>query len=224
MRRTPPKRRAIEQAPLTARSLARSAYDRLPAGVRHRLRTSLVEAGSNDQWLREAMNRDLDEFFAALPPSATDVIEVSGDLRGGLPWKSYQSFSYPEFDICAASAPSADADLVICEQVLEHVRDPYAAVRNLARLVHPGGLVLVSTPFLVRLHDHPEDHWRFTPSGMRLLLEAGGLEVLWIRSWGNRHCVSANLRRWTAYRRWHSLRNEKDVPLVVWALARQSSA
>jgi hypothetical protein len=167
------------------------------------------------------MNRDLDEFFAALPPSSTDVIEVSGDLRADLPWKSYQSLAYPEFDICAASVQAADAGLVICEQVLEHVRDPYLAVGNLAKLVRPSGLVLVSTPFLVRIHDHPEDHWRFTPSGLRLLLEAGGLEVLWVRSWGNRGCVTANLRRWVAHRPWRSLRNEKDVPLVVWALARQ---
>lgn len=208
----------------SARSVARAAYDRLPPGVRHRLRTTLVEAGSVDQWLRRAMNRDLDRLFADLRPSVTDVIEISGDLRGDLPWKSYQSWSYPDFDICAPSLPGADADLVICEQVLEHVRDPYLAVRNLARLVHPEGLVLVSTPFLVRLHGSPEDHWRFTPSGMRLLLEAGGLEVLWVRSWGNRRCVGANLRRWVAYRPWRSLRNDRDVPLVVWALARQPSA
>lgn len=209
---------------ITARSVARTAYDHLPSGVRHQLRTTFVEAGSADQWLRETMNRDLDAFFTSLPPSVTDVIEVSGDLRGGLPWMSYQSLCYPEFDICAPVVPAAEADLVICEQVLEHVRDPHLAVRNLAGLVRPGGLVLVSTPFLVRLHDHPEDHWRFTPSGMRLLLEGGGLDVEWVRSWGNRRCVSANLRRWAAYHPWRSLRNENDVPLVVWALARQPSA
>ncbi len=204
--------------------MARTAYSHLPSGVRHQLRTAFVEAGSADQWLRETMNRDLDAFFESLPPSTIDVTEVSGELRGGLPWKSYRSLSYPEFDICAPSIPRAEADLVVCEQVLEHVRDPYLAMRNLARLVHPGGLVLVSTPFLVRLHDHPEDHWRFTPSGLRLLLEAAGLEAVWVRSWGNRRCVTANLRRWTAYRPWSSLRNEKNVPLVVWALARHPSA
>jgi SAM-dependent methyltransferase len=206
---------------MTTRSLARAAYGRLPSQLRHHLRSTLIGAGSTDQWLREAMNRDLDTFFATLPPLDTDVIEVSGDLRGELPWKSYQSLSYPGFDICATSVPSSNADLVICEQVLEHVRDPYLAVRNLTTLVHPGGLVLVSTPFLVRLHAHPEDHWRFSPSGMRLLLEAGGLEVLWVRSWGNRRCVNANLHRWKAYRPWRSLRDEKDLPLVVWALARR---
>jgi len=170
------------------------------------------------------MNRDIAQFFETLSPSEMSLIEVSGDLRGDMPWKSYRSLAFPEFDICAPSVAQAEADLVICEQVLEHVRDPYLAVRNLARLTRSDGLILVSTPFLVRIHDAPEDHWRFTPSGMRLLLEAGGLEVLWVRSWGNRRCVTANLRRWAAYRPWRSLRNEKDVPLVVWALARQALA
>jgi len=170
------------------------------------------------------MNRDLDQFFAGLPPSKTEVIEVSGDLRGDLPWKSYQSLPYPQFDLCGSSVHSGEADLVICEQVLEHVRDPCLAVRNLARLARPEGLILVSTPFLVRIHAHPADHWRFTPSGLRLLLEAGGLEVLWVRSWGNRRCVNGNLKRWVAYRPWSSLRNEQDLPVVVWAVARQPPA
>lgn len=204
--------------------MGRKVYDRLPAGVRNQLRTALVEAGSKDQWLREVMNRDLAGFFATLPPETTDVIEVSGDLRADLPWKSYTSLAYPAFDICAPSVAPADADLVICEQVLEHVRDPCLAVRNLARLARPGGAVLVSTPFLLRIHGHPEDHWRFTPSGMRLLLDAGGLHVEWVRSWGNRRCVKGNLGRWVAYRPWRSLRNEDDVPLVVWALARRPPA
>jgi SAM-dependent methyltransferase len=206
------------------RALIRQAYDRLPPRVRHHVRAALVGAGSEDQWLRKSMNDQLDRFFAELPPSSMDVIEVSGDLRGDLPWKSYGSLTYPAFDICAPSVEPGGADLVICEQVLEHVRDPYLAARNLGRLARTNGHVLVSTPFLVRLHDHPEDHWRFSPSGMRLLLEAAGLEVVWVRSWGNRSCVRRNLRRWAPYRPWHSLRNEKDLPLVVWALARKPGA
>lgn len=169
------------------------------------------------------MNRDLESFFAGLPPADTSVIEVSGDLRGDIPWKSYRSLVYPGFDVCASSVSEDDADLVICEQVLEHVLDPCLAARNLARLVRPRGMVLVSTPFLVRIHKQPEDYWRFSPIGLRRLLEGANLEVEWVRSWGNRSCVRGNLRRWAAYRPWRSLRNEEDVPLVVWALARQPS-
>ncbi len=114
--------------------------------------------------------------------------------------------------------------MVICEQVLEHVTDPWVAAENLRGLCAPGGHVIVSTPFLVRVHELPAygmpDLWRFTPRGLRALLERAGLEVESVESWGNRDCVACNFDHWPAYRRWHSLRNEPDLPLQVWAFAR----
>jgi hypothetical protein len=107
---------------------------------------------------------------------------------------------------------------VICEQVLEHVIDPWRAAGNLQRMCRPGGLVLVNMPFLIRIHDHPGDYWRFTPDALRFLLTAVGLDVQWVRSWGNRSCVRANFDVWRRYRPWHSLRNEDPLPVVVWRL------
>ena len=52
------------------------------------------------------------------------------------------------------------------------------------------------------------------------LLERAGLEVDEVDSWGNRSCVLRNFDRWPAYRRWHSLRDEPDLALQVWAFAR----
>ncbi|MGH2637633.1 MAG: methyltransferase type 12, partial [Actinomycetota bacterium] len=68
------------------------------------------------------------------------------------------------------------------------------------------------------------DYWRFTPRGLRTLLERAGLEVERVESWGNRQCVKGNFNRWSAYRPWHSLRNEPDFPLQVWAFARNAPA
>jgi hypothetical protein len=82
----------------------------------------------------------------------------------------------------------------------------------------------VSTPFLIRVHELPAygmpDLWRFTPRGLRRLLEDAGLRVDTVDAWGNRDCVAGNLDRWAAYRRWHSLRNEPDLAVQVWAFAR----
>jgi hypothetical protein len=107
--------------------------------------------------------------------------------------------------------------------VIEHVIDPWAAARNLRGLCAPGGHVVVSTPFLIRVHELPaygmRDYWRFTPRGLRALLEGAGLVVDEVGSWGNRDCVAGNFDRWPAYRRWHSLRNEPDLPVQVWAFA-----
>ena len=57
-----------------------------------------------------------------------------------------------------------------------------------------------------------QDYWRFTPRGLRTLLERAGLTVDSVGSWGNRRVIAGNLDRWPAYRRWHSLRNEPDAP------------
>ena len=69
-----------------------------------------------------------------------------------------------------------------------------------------------------------QDYWRFTPRGLRTLLERAGLEVEEVGSWGNRDCVVGNFDSWSAFRRWHSLRNEPDLPVQVWAFARRPVA
>jgi SAM-dependent methyltransferase len=167
---------------------------------------------------------DTRRAFESLHPGDLDVLEVSGELWKDMPWASRTQLDFPDFDLCR---PPQDLpgpfDLVICEQVLEHVPDPLAAVRTLRRLCKPDGHVYVSTPFLVRLHDWPGDYWRFTPDGLALLLRSQGLEPVWVRSWGNRRVAVANFDHWVPRMRWGSLRDEPHLPVVVWALARPSS-
>jgi len=72
--------------------------------------------------------------------------------------------------------PVADEsyDLVLCLQVLEHVEDPDAAVRELHRVTRPGGRVLASTHGTQVYHPHPEDHWRWTHTGLTRLFDRNG--------------------------------------------------
>jgi SAM-dependent methyltransferase len=178
-----------------------------------------------EQWQRVVLIDAVDRHIESLGPRELSAAEISGDSHAGKPWMSFRSLNYPEFDLCAPIDDGAERfDVVICEQVIEHVPDPFGAAGNLRRLCKPGGHVIVSTPFLVRVHELPaygmNDYWRFTPRGLRTLLEAAGLEVESVGSWGNRSCIAGNLDRWAAYRRWQSLRNEPDLPLQVWAFAR----
>jgi SAM-dependent methyltransferase len=178
-----------------------------------------------DQWQRVVMNEAIDAHIASLEPPTRSAAEISGDSHAGKPWREYTSLMYPDFDLCAPLKRRREFQVVICEQVLEHVVDPGAAAANLRDLVVPGGHVIVSTPFLIKVHELPffelRDYWRFTPRGLRTLLEGSGLEVDTVETWGNRACVVGNLRRWSAYRRWHSLRNDPDLAVQVWALARR---
>jgi hypothetical protein len=181
-------------------------------------------ATADDHWLRVELNRAVDRYLQSLGPSKLRAAEISGGTHAQRGWAEYTRLDHPEFDLCAPLEGRGTFDVVICEQVLEHVVDPFAAARNLRGLCERGGHVVVSTPFLVRVHELPQygmgDYWRFTPRGLRTLLESAGLEVEEVGSWGNRDAVRGNLDRWSARRSWHSLRNETDLPLQVWAFAR----
>ncbi|MDB5072057.1 MAG: methylase involved in ubiquinone/menaquinone biosynthesis [Candidatus Eremiobacteraeota bacterium] len=89
---------------------------------------------------------------------------------------------YPTTDVLAASErlPFADAAfaLVISVAVLEHVRDPFAAAREIERIVAPGGRVFAAVPFLQPYHGYPDHYYNMTAPGLRNLFPAFDVERL----------------------------------------------
>lgn len=83
--------------------------------------------------------------------------------------------------VCDAySVPLEDSsvDTILLTEVLEHLERPLAAVAECARLLRPGGHLILTTPFSWPLHEEPRDFYRFTPHGLRHLAEHAGLEVV----------------------------------------------
>ncbi|WP_165873527.1 class I SAM-dependent methyltransferase [Parasulfuritortus cantonensis] len=73
----------------------------------------------------------------------------------------------------------ASVSMAICIEVLEHVRHPHLAVRELNRVLQPGGVLVGSTPFLLGIHDAPADYFRYTSHGLRMLF--ADFELLQLR-------------------------------------------
>jgi SAM-dependent methyltransferase len=73
--------------------------------------------------------------------------------------------------------PDHAADAVMSVQVLEHVADLDAYCAEIRRLLRPDGVLLLSTHGSWFYHPHPEDHRRWTRTGLRLDLETRGLVV-----------------------------------------------
>jgi SAM-dependent methyltransferase len=171
------------------------------------------------------MDRATDELVHALRPETLRVLEVSAGPASrwrSMGFHSYEAAEYPAYDVCAGPLRMAAFDLVIAEQVFEHLSDPEAAARSVYEMVRPGGHALITTPFLFKLHDAPIDCTRWTPLGLRVLLDRAGFYQLHVGSWGNHACVVANFARSVVYEpRRHSLENDPDLPVVVWALARR---
>lgn len=86
-----------------------------------------------------------------------------------------------EVDVVSDSAAlplAADSvDTVLSNQVLEHVREPGNAVDEMARILKPGGLAIITAPHIWGVHEEPHDYFRFTPFGLRHLAERSGLRV-----------------------------------------------
>ncbi len=75
-------------------------------------------------------------------------------------------------------------DTILCTEVLEHTIDPFTVMREFARVLKPGGYLLLSVPFIYPIHESPYDHWRFTSYGLALLCQMAGLEVHYIHTRG----------------------------------------
>jgi len=69
-------------------------------------------------------------------------------------------------------------DTVVCTQVLEHVAEPQRLMREIARVMRPGGILLLTAPMLWPLHEEPYDFYRYTRHGLRMLVNAAGLTVV----------------------------------------------
>lgn len=177
-------------------------------------------------WTRTVMYKECFKLVQGLQPQNMDALEISaGDKWQKLNFRSFTEMNYPQYDICNDKL-DRQFDMVIADQVWEHLLWPYRAARNVHDMLAPGGYFLVTTPFLIRQHAIPIDCSRWTETGMKYFLAECGFELddIVTASWGNRDCVKANFNRW-ARRGWFgSLRNEPNFPVTVWALARKKAA
>jgi SAM-dependent methyltransferase len=105
--------------------------------------------------------------FAHATYEAADFLEVD---------KVYAPVDY----VCSLDAiPVEDEryDLVLCTQVLEHLPEPAEVLKELHRVLRPGGELWLTAPLFYPEHEQPYDFYRYTSFGLRHRLECAGFEV-----------------------------------------------
>jgi len=100
--------------------------------------------------------------------------------------KLYKSDKKPEVFADARKLPFNDNsfDIGLMFQVLEHVDDPEKVVNEAARVLKPGGFLIISVPFLYPLHDMPYDVGRYTKTALAGFVDRSNLYLVKIKSQG----------------------------------------
>lgn len=179
---------------------------------------------------RIVMQKASRDWLQALVPKSLDVAEISGGWGKGMRFNSYQSFYFPEFDPCAGPFldPQGKAlkfDLILANQVWEHIDRPYAATRNVLKMLRKGGWFWLAVPFFIPYHAVPVDCSRWSARGLRNLLIEAGFDAGSIRAdqWGNRAAALRNLETpWPPEATDEDdLTNDPAFPLVAWAMGQK---
>ncbi|MBL0126380.1 MAG: class I SAM-dependent methyltransferase [Flavobacteriales bacterium] len=99
---------------------------------------------------------------------------------------SKYSTAKPDLFWDGVTIPLADTsvDCAMATEVLEHCPDPLAVLRELYRVIRPGGHVLITVPFLWPLHDAPYDEHRYTPFALQRLLAGAGFSEVEVKAAG----------------------------------------
>ncbi len=69
-------------------------------------------------------------------------------------------------------------DTILCTEVLEHLKEPKAAITEMKRVLKKEGKVVLTTCFVYPLHESPNDYFRFTKFGLTELFKEWDIEVL----------------------------------------------
>jgi ubiquinone/menaquinone biosynthesis C-methylase UbiE len=139
--------------------------------------------------------------------------------------------NYPQVDIQNLPYSEGSFDVVISDQILEHVKNPKKAVEESYRVLKKDGMAIHTTCFINPVHLCPEDYWRFSPASLRYLCKDFS-EILQCEGWGNRLAIffiflSERIRFITIPERklsafhWIASHNDKKYPIVTWVIAKK---
>ena len=122
----------------------------------------VIDIGCGDRWLAEEIGKDGNYIGLDYPPTVAQGYPGMPDVFGN-----------------ASQLPFRDAvaDTVLLLDVLEHLRAPVAAITEAARILKPGGSLILQVPFLYPVHDAPNDYQRWTRDGLQFMLAEHGLVV-----------------------------------------------
>ncbi len=154
--------------------LAEAIAARLERGGTARVARTCLDVGCGGQPLRPSVLQAGFEYSSFdVQQNALGTVDHLGVIDGELP----------------ASLAQLQFDFVVCTEVLEHVADWPRAFANLARLLKPGGKLLITCPHLWVPHEEPYDFFRPTSWAISHHASSVGLTTLDVTRLGDGYDV-----------------------------------
>jgi SAM-dependent methyltransferase len=142
-------------------------------------------------WIKQGLGRltptptwqpfpPLPETIGLLPRGALLVDVGAGGRRITPETLTIDASPFPGTRICSdahqLALRDASVDCVVSTGTFEHIAEPSRALAEFRRVLRPGGLIHIETPFIFPYHPDPEDHTRWTLDGLRALCVRAGFE------------------------------------------------
>ena len=86
-----------------------------------------------------------------------------------------------------------DFDCAFGTEVLEHCPQPEIILKEVHRVLKPGGIFFFTVPFLWNLHETPHDEYRYTPFALERHLENAGFKDIQLKATGGWHASMAQM-------------------------------
>jgi len=131
----------------------------------------------------------IDEKIAIIAKEK-EILDIGGGKKFSKWLKKYKNLflnsNYKTLDVDESTNPDIVADIhniplenesvdaIICASVLEHVENPFLAVKEMYRILKPGGKLFVYVPSIYPYHSkkgHYPDYWRFFDDTLMMMFK-----------------------------------------------------
>ena len=162
--------------------------------------------------------------------TSIDHLGYTSDIDPELEFINYNKktlIEYPKYDLHNLPDDLNNIfDMFIFNQTLEHLYNPFHAIKQIYNIVKPGGYVFTSVPTINIPHSTPFHFNGLTPMGLAMLFKTANFEIIEIGQWGNYEyiCKMFNKHSWPGLnelnRNERVINEEKNV-CQCWILAKK---